>query len=184
MLTIKRTLHLLTNGESEMIFKTYERQAMSLYQDMLDKAYLSYSYHKKQLSPLIKPKTESDIEKIVNQDSKEALDKLKTSALSIAYRIHLSSDISYLLQNSWQTTRNEILAIEAQVPFPRYPNVSRLKSALTSQLSNVYQQLIDEKRQCWKDLKDEMRYFITLFHSYQKGKQEKGMMKDDSYIAN
>lgn len=158
---------------------------MSLYQDMLDKAYLSYSYHKKQLSPLVKQaEEESTIEKIVNQDSKETLDKLKTSALSIAYRIRLSSDISYLLQNSWQSTRNEMIAVDAQVPFPRYPNVSRLKSALTSQLSNVYQQLIDEKRQCWKDLKDEMRYFITLFHSYQNSKQEKSMMKDESYITN
>lgn len=167
-----------------MIFKTYARQAMSLYQDMLDKAYLSYTYHKRQLSPLIKQEEESTIEKIVNQESKETLDKLKTSALSIAYRINLSGDISNLLQDSWQNARSEMLAIDAQVPFPRYPNVSRLKGALTSQLSNVYQQMIDEKRQCWKDLKDEMRYFITLFHSYQHSKQEKGMMKDESYIAN
>ena len=167
-----------------MIFETLSAPMPGIYRQMFDRAYFNSSYHmrKNYAVPQVTPKEEeSGIEQIINQDSEQVLDKLKTSALSIAYRIKINKDINATLFDGWKDLRSEILYSEDFMPQDRQ---SRLRSTLSSQLGTVYQQLIDEKRQCWKDIKDEMKEFIEFFHNYQNAKQEKSLMQNEQYNSN
>lgn len=149
---------------------------------MLSRLYDHYLYHKKQYQPvqsiLDKPETQpSSIEDIISQDSKETLDKVKQSALSIAYRIKIHDSIDRQFGYSWYATRKEFCELETFYP-SKHQGSERRRSTLTSDLLRLYKNRHDEALQCWKDVKEEMRYFIHLFHQYKSFKGDKKLLEE------
>lgn len=129
-------------------------------------------------SPLSTPNDASSIDDILSQDSREILDKVKNTALSIAYRIKIHGNINDQLDYNWYTIKNEIVGMEMFYPLKEH-GTERRRSNLTSELMKVYKNRLDEDLNCWKDLKDEMRYFIHLFHQYKGLRQDMKMIGEN-----
>ena len=156
---------------------------MDIYREMLGKMYQQYLYHsgKKEyqtLHDVFKPAQSyiSSIDDVLAQDSREVFDKIKHTALNVAYRIKIHNDISYILSYNWYTARREFLAMSQLYPV-RDHGSERRRSMLTSDLFKIYKNMMDEELQCWKDLQEPMMYFIHLFHHYKRLGQDRKMIE-------
>jgi hypothetical protein len=170
-----------------MDFTNNANPAAQIYKEMLLKLYNHYSYHVKpksyqafnymSLLPSESYRAQLDsIDDVLASDSRAVLDKVKNTALGIAYRIKLNQEFNYLLDYQWYTLRKDILWIETSY-VARDFGTGRQISTLTSQLFQVYTAKFQEKVECWKDLKEEMKYFINLFHKYKGLSQDKKMLE-------
>jgi len=169
----------------KMEFGNKYNPSMEIYRHMLDRLYDQYLYHsgKKDYQVLQKitqqqtgPNEETQsIDDILAQDSSAVLDKVKNTALSIAYRIKIHDEINDQLDYNWFIVKNEMLHTETMYR-GRLRGFERRKSALTTELLKVYKDKLDEKLECWKDLKDEMKYFIHLFHQYKALKGDRKLL--------
>lgn len=158
---------------------------MKIYKEMLDRVYDSYLYHsgKKEYQTLYsisKPQksyTSRSIDDILAQDSMKLFDKIKNNALSLAYRIKIHNDISYILGYNWYTARRDILAMY-QFYAAKDRGSERRRSMLTSDLFRVYKNMIDEELTLWKDLKELKDEFIELFHQYKTMRQDRKLLEN------
>jgi len=167
-----------------MDFTNQNNPFMSIYKDMLNKLYTQYIYHAaknyQSFNPAyaVKPEAKaSSIDDIVSRDSIAVLDKLKNSSLAIAYRIRINGTINNILDYNWYCIRKDMVNMDIFYPI-KSMGTERKKSTLISELFKVYKTMIDEKKDLWKDLNEEMRYFIHLFHSYNQLKQDKKLLTE------
>lgn len=168
-----------------MDFGNKYNPSMEIYRQMLDRVYDQYLYHtgkKNYAAPqmLYQQATEAkegtaSIDEILAQDSNAVLDKVKNTALSIAYRIKIHDEINKQLDYNWFIVKNEMFHTETMYQ-GKLRGFERRKSALTTELLKVYQNRMDEKLECWRDLKDEMKYFIHLFHQYKALKGDRKLL--------
>jgi len=155
---------------------------MNIYREMLGKIYQQYLYHSGKMEyqtmhNLTNPKPEtSSIDDVLAGDSREVFDKIKHTALSVAYRVKIHNNISSMLSYNWYTARKEFLAMEQFYP-GRDQGSERRRSMLTSDLFKIYKNMMDEELQCWKDLQEPTMYFIHLFHHYKRLDQDKKMIE-------
>lgn len=151
---------------------------------MLSRVYEQYLYHSErnyQVLQRAKPQeidSASSIDDILTQDSNAVLDKIKNTALSIAYRVKLHDEIGYQIEYNCLIVRNQLLGLDTLYSY-RDRGSERRKSMLTSDLIKIYNERSAEKLQCWKDLKDEMRYFVHLFHQYKQFKGDKKLLEQN-----
>jgi hypothetical protein len=155
-----------------MDFNNYSNPFMHIYREMLGKMYEQYLYHagRKDYQVLKKLGQEQfqvseetgSIDDILAQDSAAVLDKVKNTAISIAYRIKIHNGINEVFDSNWETIRSDILTLETFYHI-KDRNAQRRRGTLMSELFKLYKNKADEEVQCWKDLKDEMKYFIHLF---------------------
>ncbi|MEW6533987.1 MAG: hypothetical protein AB1454_00025 [Candidatus Auribacterota bacterium] len=170
-----------------MNFTNQKNPFINIYREMLGRVYEQYLYHSgrkeyKVLQQLylsqMPAKETSSIDDILTQDSTAVLDKVKNTALSIAYRIKLHTDFESQLDINWYIIRNELVAMDTLYTY-RFRGSDRRRSALTTELVKLYKDRLDGKLECWRDLKDEMRYFIHLFHQYKQFKGEQRLLEQD-----
>lgn len=155
---------------------------MDIYKQMLTRVYEQYVYHSgKSENQLLQDSQQqseltSSIDDILTQDSNAVLDKVKNTALSIAYRIKIHSDINNQSDYNWFIVKNQLISLDDFYP-ARDQGSERRRSMLTSDLVKIYNDKLNEKLQCWKDIKDEMKYFIHLFHQYKQFKGDQKLLE-------
>ena len=166
-----------------MNFENNHNPFIDIYKQMLNRVYEQYLYHsgRKEYQVLQNSTQEekeatSSIDDILTQDSNAVLDKVKNTALSIAYRIKIHADINYQSNYNWFIVKNQLVSFDDFYP-SRDHGSERRRSMLTSDLIKIYNDRLDEKLQCWKDLKDEMKYFIHLFHQYRQLKSDQKLLE-------
>lgn len=161
---------------------TNESPAMRIYREMMEKTYAQYIYHAgnrkyQALAVLTYQPSQpgSSLDEIMGQDSREILDKIKTTSLCIAYRIKIHYSIDSQFESGWSSLKNELVGMDTFYRV-RFQGSERRRSTLISELAKVYKGKMEEELQCWKDLVEPMRYFVHLFHQYVRQRQEKKMI--------
>ena len=97
---------------------------------------------------------------------------------SIASRIRIHDNINRQFDYNWYTVKKEFSNLESFYP-ARNQGTERRRSMLMSDLLKLYKDKLDEELTCWKDVKDEMKYFIHLFHQYKGLATDKKLMTDN-----